>query len=380
MSESKDTESLTESLTESIKTDGEQTTNTTTSKVSHAMTGDGNVSMASFKLLLLVLMVLQNSSAVLVGRYTRSNRPQDDMYEVSHLILICEAVKFILSCALEAYGQQGKFMESVQTHILSNPLEALKISVPALLYVVQNSLLYVALSNLTAPVFQVAYQCKLVTTAVVSVIMLNRVYNSRQWVSLVGISMGVAVVVLGERKAEDEEKDAEKDVNLGTGLVAVSVACLSSALAGVYFEKVLKKPSEGADKPAASVWMRNMQLAFFSVVIALCQGGLKDTGKSYLHGFDMWVWILVGLQSGGGLLVAAVIKYADNVLKGLATGVSVVLSSALSMVFFATPLGPKFGVGAVVILTSVWFFSNPLPAACSAKMKAESEGGNLLPK
>ena len=32
----------------------------------------------------------------------------------------------------------------------------------------------------------------------------------------------------------------------------------------------------------------------------------------------------------GGLIVAAVIKYADNILKGFATAVSIVLSTVLS--------------------------------------------------
>ena len=171
------------------------------SRVVQAQNSEQKISgmgMASFKLLLLVGMVLQNSSTVLVGRYTRSNGSEEDMYEVSHLILICELVKFILSCGLEVYSTQGKFVESVQTHVLSRPLDALKISVPALLYLVQNTLLYVALSNLTAPIFQVTYQCKLVTTAVVSVIMLQRAYSARQWVCLVGISCGVAIVALGD--------------------------------------------------------------------------------------------------------------------------------------------------------------------------------------
>eukprot|EP00527_Entomoneis_sp_CCMP2396_P009341 CAMPEP_0198138886 /NCGR_PEP_ID=MMETSP1443-20131203/2271_1 /TAXON_ID=186043 /ORGANISM="Entomoneis sp., Strain CCMP2396" /LENGTH=391 /DNA_ID=CAMNT_0043800843 /DNA_START=191 /DNA_END=1366 /DNA_ORIENTATION=- len=356
------------------------------SNVVHAQKADSSMNMATFKLVLLVGMVLQNSATVLVGRYTRSNgAPAEDLYEVSHLILICELSKFILSCGLEMYTSQGKFMESVKLHVLDRPMDALKISVPAGLYLVQNTLLYVALSNLTAPMFQVTYQSKLVTTAICSVILLQRSYNARQWLSLVGISLGVAFVVLGERKAEDEEEDSEKGVNLSVGLVAVTVACFSSAMAGVYFEKVLKKPAtHGAKVPNASVWMRNMQLAFFSVIIALFQGGLKTSasGKSYLHGFDMWVWILVLLQSCGGLLVAAVIKYADNVLKGLATGVSVVLSSGLSMLIFNTPLGPKFAMGGALIMTSVWFFSNPLPTWCVPKEQNYETAitKNLLPK
>ena len=54
---------------------------------------DGSSSMGGFKLLLLALMVLQNSSTVLVGRYTRSSVPKDDLFNVNHLVLITELTK-----------------------------------------------------------------------------------------------------------------------------------------------------------------------------------------------------------------------------------------------------------------------------------------------
>ena len=272
--------------------------------------------LQTFKLMLLVGMVLQNSSTVLVGRYTRSSVAKEELYNVNHLICICEFVKLALSMVLEGYSLGGvdALVESIQLHIVSKPLDALKILVPALLYLVQNTLLYVALSNLTAPIFQVTYQGKLVTTALVSVVMLQRSYSPQQWVCLCLLSLGVAVAVLGESSGSSSAADKPVHTNLVVGLTAVTIACLSSALAGVYFEKVLKKP--GNEKQPASLWMRNMQLAFFSVVIAagqgLYQGGdaaaLEGTSMGYFHGFTFWVWILVALQAGGGLLVAAVIK------------------------------------------------------------------------
>lgn len=252
-------------------------------------------------------------------------------------------------------------------------MDALKILVPALLYLLQNTLLYVALSNLTAPIFQVTYQCKLVTTAVVSVVMLARKYSVQQWVCLVAISMGVAIVVLGEKSGSKSTEESGSQ-NMIVGLVAVTVACFSSALAGVYFEYVIKKPAGASQSaPAPSLWMRNMQLAFFSVCVALGQGLFqgKDAdapaGQGYFHGFTAWVWILVWLQAGGGLLVAAVIKYADNVLKGMATGVSVVTSTACSTIIFGTPLTGQFTIGAFIILVAVYGFSNPLPLPNAAK-------------
>lgn len=225
---------------------------------------------------------------------------------------------------------------------------------------------------------------KLVTTAIVSVFMLERTYSSQQWICLVALSLGVATVVLGEGKSDD----TGKAVNLTLGLTSVTVACFSSALAGVYFEKVLKKPASeaaSASKPAASLWMRNIQLSFFSIVTAAVQGAFKSVppervGLHYLHGFSAWAWVLVFLQAGGGLLVAAVIKYADNVLKGLATGVSVVVATACSMVLFGTPITGQFTVGAIVILTSVYFFSNPLPVSLAKKNESVVEVDKLLPK
>lgn len=361
---------------------------------------------SSFRFLLLAAMVLQNSSTVLVGRHSRASVPESELYVVNHLILVTELAKWILSCWLEHKASGGKLVKSIQTHVVGNPVDCLKIILPSLLYLVQNSLLYVALSNLSAPLFQVTYQAKLLTTALVSVVLLQRRYSVKQWICLTALGIGVAVVVLAETDASKKTSSSKNSIassgqSLFVGLISVSIACLSSALAGVYIEMVLKNvtptkaktgdiqssssssssltsntaeinTSNNADASSdetieiapPSLWMRNMQMAFFSVCIAILQGtslSAKDKAKPFLHGFTFWVWLLVALQAGGGLLVAAVIKYADNVLKGLATGVSVVLATVCSMFLFHTPLTLQFTMGALLILISVYWFSNDLP-------------------
>jgi UDP-sugar transporter A1/2/3 len=346
-----------------------------------------NTNSQSFRLLLLALMVLQNSSVVLIGRYTRDSKSTDELYVVNHLILICEAVKLFLACILEYWVTNGQLLKSIKENVIDAPLDALKIIVPSLLYLLQNTLLYVALSNLSAPLFQVTYQSKLLTTAIVSVVMLQRRYSVKQWICLTALGVGVAVVVLGaqgESKDEGTAVDSDKpEQNMATGLLSVTTACFSSALAGVYFEKVLKKSTSDGNQTKApvSLWMRNIQMAFFSVCIALFNNytnyGISeaDQAKPFAHGFTSWVWMVTLLQAGGGLLVAAVIKYADNVLKGLATGVSVVTSTMCSMIFFGTPLTMEFMIGAVIILASVFFFSNDIP---SGKKKVENNSGEEM--
>ncbi len=336
---------------------------------------------SSFRIFLLILMVIQNSSVVLVGRYTRDSKSSSELYVVNHLIIITELMKFIFASILEYKITNGKLIQSIQENIINVPLDALKITIPSFLYLLQNTLLYVALSNLSAPMFQVTYQSKLLTTALVSVVMLQRKYSMKQWLCLTSLGVGVAIVVLGATEQKDSaaavvEDSSKPEQSLTVGLTAVTIACFSSALAGVYFEKVLKTNTtvNGEVKKPVSMWMRNIQMAFFSVIIGLVNGYRltgEDAAKPFMHGFTSWVWIVVLLQAGGGLLVAAVIKYADNVLKGMATGVSVVTSTACSMVLFGTPLTAQFAVGAILILMSVYLFSNDIPGMSKKKEDLE---------
>ncbi|KAL7535566.1 hypothetical protein ACHAXR_006575 [Thalassiosira sp. AJA248-18] len=359
----------------------------------------------AFRLFLLFMMTAQNSSVVLVTRYTRVGVSDEAQYVINDLVMITEVGKLVLAAALEYNVTNGGLLRSIKENIFDRPLDFFRILIPSLLYLVQNSVLYIAISNLTAPMFQVTYQCKLLTTAIVSVVMLQRRYTMKQWTCLTILGLGVAIVVLGAREkgssdgdagSDEKEEDSANAQNLFVGLMAVTVACLCSAFAGVYFEKVLKRPTVdgGQARAPVSMWMRNVQMAFFSICIALINmyresGERGVTGemdgdnnplvKPFLHGFTAWTWLIVALQAAGGLLVAAVIKYADNVLKGMATGVSVATGTFASTFLFGTTLSVQFGVGAVMILVSVYFFSNELPAACGGGKKAKMDGVELKP-
>ena len=65
--------------------------------------------------------------------------------------------------------------------------------------------------------------------------------------------------------------------------------------------------------------MRNIQLSFLSLPFGLVTCVINDytqlKEKGFFYGYDGFVWYLVVLQATGGLIVAAVVKYADNILK-----------------------------------------------------------------
>lgn len=322
----------------------------------------------SLRLRLLVLMVLQNSATALVARYTRSSVAEKDMFAVNDLIICCEITKLIVSGILESCTSDCGLVQSVKGNMLGQPLEFFAIVIPSLLFLMQNSILYVAVSNLSVPLFQVTYQMKLVTTAIMSMFLLQRRYSAKQMTCLTTLSVGVAIVLVdGNRRPEKQNRNSNESIAIG--LLAVMAASVSSAVAGIVLEKLLKGRAFEAKKnqnlsgtlPLTSLWMRNMHMAFFSICIALLHRCIcASNRKSFMHGFSPWVHLLVVLQAGGGLLVAAVMKYADNVLKGLATGVSVVLSAVVSSAFFGTPITRHFLVGSCIVLLSVYLFSNDL--------------------
>ena len=49
-------------------------------------------------------------------------------------------------------------------------------------------------------------------------------------------------------------------------------------------------------------------------------------------------WAVVLMSAFGGLLVAVVVKYADNILKGFSTSVAIILSAMFNVWLFEAPI------------------------------------------
>lgn len=123
-------------------------------------------------------------------------------------------------------------------------------------------------------------------------------------------------------------------MNYSVGLTSVLVAAIVSGLAGVYFEKILKEgPSH------SSVWIRNVQLSFYSLIAALFGGVIWQDGSGisehgFFEGYNWVVWSAVIVQAGGGLIASVVIRDADNIVKNFATSISIIISFLVSVWLF----------------------------------------------
>ena len=81
------------------------------------------------------------------------------------------------------------------------------------------------------------------------------------------------------------------------------------------------------------------------------------------------------MNATGGLLVAVVVKYADNILKGFATSISIIVSSVVSWRLLEDLVpGPHFLTGTSVVLCASLLYGLPLSELCGCQQAA------LLPK
>ncbi|KAI3649697.1 hypothetical protein MP228_005329 [Amoeboaphelidium protococcarum] len=425
----------------------------------------------SLRSISLVTLSVQNSFLILMMRYSRT-LPKP-LYLSSTAVFMSELMKLIICVVVfirlelqqmkrlsyetslstnngnnnngnsigngsgSAWRQRSSLYKLVRqwlSKLFSVESEAWKLAIPATLYTIQNNLQYLAVSNLDAATFQVTYQLKILTTALFSVLMLGRRLGGIQWVSLCILTFGVALVQMpSSSTSATAATDNSSKVQVGNkfiGLLAVLSACCLSGIAGVYFEKILKKPtaaqpsqqqhqvqnqqqyafsnnsnnnkahdsddnvsngmlsSQAASSVASSsqqssrqqsplsvtnqklpptIWERNIQLAFFSIIFALVGCYTKDGERisedGFFQNYNFFTWLVITAQATGGLLVAMVVKYADNILKGFATSISIIISCVVSIFLFtddAVDTGVMFILGCACVIYATWLYDSPL--------------------
>lgn len=263
---------------------------------------------------------------------------------------------------------------------------------PAGLYALQTHLVYVAVSNMETVPFQVTYQLKILTTVLFSIVMLQRVITPRQWLALVLLTLGVAIVQVAESSGGAPKlataaspssfslanligsfaggntsrtqvttsatpKIAHR-MNTSKGFFAAITASLISGFTGVYFEKLIKE-----SRVSVSLWTRNAQLSFFSLfpIVLLgvwCKDGAAIAQHGFFVGYGPTVWATIGLQALGGILVAICITYADNVAKNLAASFSIVVSYMANAALFGEPMTLQSTVGISTVLFALYLYQS----------------------
>jgi UDP-sugar transporter A1/2/3 len=353
-----------------------------------------------FKLCCLAFLIFQMVALVLLMRSSLTNTSASDeppvkRYLPSTAVLNMEVLKLLICLFVILQSKKFSiplFLQTLHQITIQSPYELLKLSVPSILYTIQNNLLYLALSHLDSPTYQLVYQAKILTTAIFSVLMLNRKLSKRKWACLAVLTIGVILAqrnqpyessssqampppssesapIVGSRPVVDDLNPLGQTQNRALGIVAVLLASITSGFSGVYFEKILKS------SPATTLWSRNVQMGVPSVIIALVTCLIVDGSKifpsmsssttattepsGFLQNYNTLTWTVILLQSLGGLCVALVVKHLDNIVKVFASSVAIVISTLLSCFFYGFRMSLGFGLAGMLVVGSAAVYSLP---------------------
>ncbi|ENI06937.1 hypothetical protein COCC4DRAFT_191373 [Bipolaris maydis ATCC 48331] len=372
-------------------------------------TASGTLGGVSMKHLSLVTLTVQNSALILIMHYSRiMPLAGGQRYHTSTSVFLNEVIKLTISLTMAMYEMSKSLPSNTTIATLSRTLttaiftnESWKLAVPAVIYTIQNNLQYLAVSNLDAATFQVTYQLKILTTAIFSVLLLGRTLSARKWLSLLLLIVGVSIIQVPQALSQPDvpatgstpwTKTLEQLHSLGhnvaarmakrsgsyegihedrasqvphmnrrVGLFAVLISCALSGLAGVLFEKILKDSTSGK---TTTLWVRNCQLSFWSLFPSLFLGVIWKDGEviaktGFFVGYNWVVWTAIGFQAAGGVIVALVINYADNIAKNFATSISILLSCIASVYFFDFKVTQSFFLGTCIVLFATYLYTKP---------------------
>jgi UDP-sugar transporter A1/2/3 len=306
----------------------------------------------------LVSLTLQTSAQVFIIKWARNGTGEGrPAYLASTVVLGTEVVKTVASFLLVAVESGGlaSAWDVVRTHFTRNYGETLKVCVPSLLYTVQNNLMFFSLLKLSGAVQQITYQLKILTTAILSVTMLGKVLDGTKWSALCILLTGVLMVQWPRGSGASALTNVGFDPDALLGFFAVIAACFTSGFASVYLEKLLKQTD-------ASIWVRNVQLGAFgslmAAIVAMSQDGAKILEGGLTQGYSLRVVCVILTNALGGLLCAAVLKYADNILRCFSTALSIILTCVLSACVLQeyTP-DLLFVIGACLAICATFLYS-----------------------
>lgn len=337
--------------------------------------GDDAAVSPWFRHSILIILCCQNAGHALLTRYSQGILKES--YSSTEVVLVGEFIKVVVSGYLTVTDKaDSDAVGSGFGKLLWLTVHSKKIIILVILYSIANILSYFALARVDASAYTVLLQLKIFTTAFFAVIMLGRNISTTKWRALLLLVLGCILVASPtfNRPVDCELELARglsgskgnnrlaNDHNVFTsilGICAVLVMVMISGYSAIYFESMLKKAGE-----SITIWERNFQLALYSTFLLL---GIviwemqtdeeSENPFTFFKGWTINTVLIATIQAVGGLLVAATLKYADAVLKTLATSGAIVLSALLGWLLLGGQLDIFVSIGCVSTILAIFNYT-----------------------
>uniref|UniRef100_A0A7S0JCZ0 Uncharacterized protein n=1 Tax=Calcidiscus leptoporus TaxID=127549 RepID=A0A7S0JCZ0_9EUKA len=301
-------------------------------------------------------------------------------YNATSVVLLTELIKLVM--ALTLYRLNDGNCSLLFRQISGSKQLLLRYLIPAQLYCVYNNLVYLNLEVFDPGTYNVLLQLRIVMTGVLYQMLFSRQLNRNQWRAILLIAAGCIV----KESSKFSQGDRQMQANVfAWALLLVQMLC--SVFAGVYNEHLLKGFSGSAGQPIVSTNLQNAYMYFNSALcnaaVLVYQGqlGAAVAPANLQTVFTPTILLVMAIMSTVGMVTGFFLKHLDSVLKAIASALEVVLTAALSWLFFDTPLNTRALVAVACVGGGVALYARPLidtevrykPLRTTVAPSAESE-------
>lgn len=313
--------------------------------------------ITSMGLKVLGLLAFQNAFKNILMRVVMKDHAG---FLLSTAVIVVELLKLLFSTLYIMFVMKQSPFSIIQ-YVRAEWKNSVLLVVPACAYSLQMSLEYVAMANIDPATFSVLVQTKMLSTAFFFGTVLKRKLMKKQFMSLVILTVGVMLCSMKTTSSEEGNVLGDKF----TGICATLGIATSSGFASVYTEKVIKSARKKTDvSKSGEFGLAHMQaqLAIVSLVILGVYAVAHDyeliLQNGFFQNYDGAAFFSSLNSACGGLVVAAVLKYADSILKGYATALSVVMTGLASNILFGTELSLFYVMGIVNVIVAVLLYNS----------------------
>ena len=284
------------------------------------------------------------------------SQTEDGRYEylVLSTVVLTELAKLLVSLFFYVV-----FVKPTRrTHNALSRREIASFAVPALVYALNNALVFAIVADIRPSSFQILSAFKTVFTLVLFRLVLKKIPTSNQYVAVLLLAAGAAVSRLSSVEGcIDESRESDGGA---LGVVLTLVSCLASSVGGISNELLLKK--DGGLHPLS---LQNALLYGFGVVVnsvaLLIRNGSYLAAHGFFDGYDGRTIILILINTITGISISAVLKFGNNILRVYAHSGAMLLSMTVEMLAFGLPASFELFLAAVIVSGSALIYANDPP-------------------
>mmetsp|Transcript_8569 Transcript_8569/g.9509 ORF Transcript_8569/g.9509 Transcript_8569/m.9509 type:complete len:447 (-) Transcript_8569:51-1391(-) len=314
------------------------------------------------------IFVLYMSLWVMFGLLNQSLKSTGLRFNTSSAVLLQSLLKIGISFSL--FVKQGGSVHELLKLAIKHRDVFLLYMIPAFFYTVYDILAYVNLQQLDPTTYFLLLNLRLVLTGLVHQIIFQRQLNRNQWIALIITTLGCAIKTLGDHRTTTTVTDGDLEQKENSALLlvygSVFIQIISSTIAGVYIEFLLKKQT------TIPLHLQNLFMYVNSVLALLFVLSTSLTEQHTLRQALSWEAIhnilfqpqilsMVIIMSFVGLVTSVFLKYLDSVRKAIASALELVVLPLLTAFLFPKiPITRHLVLAVACVSYGVYLYSVPV--------------------